>query len=96
MKRKAPAELDGAEVFMFAPVGAAQRPTGATVHSVTGFASVVRGLALARYEAGAVYLFYCDEEWNVVSDTWHANVEDAIDQARFEFEGIEFAPAHQT
>lgn len=87
-----PSELDGAEVFMFALVGAAQRPTGATVHSVTGFSEVFRGLALARYEENEVYLFYCDEEWNVVSDTWHANVEDAMAQARFEFEGLEFEP----
>jgi hypothetical protein len=53
----------------------------------------VRGLALARYSGEkTVYLFYCDEESNVVSDTAHSSVEEAIDQARFEFEGLEFEP----
>jgi hypothetical protein len=58
-----------------------------------GFPDVVRGLALARYSGEkTVYLFYCDEESNVVSDTAHSSVEEAIDQARFEFEGLEFEP----
>ncbi|NKE56546.1 hypothetical protein FXN61_06750 [Lentzea sp. PSKA42] len=93
MTQRPPAELDGAEVFSFAPVGAAQKPTGGTVHSVSDFPDVVRGLALARYSGEkTVYLFYCDEESNVVSDTAHSSVEEAIDQARFEFEGLEFEP----
>jgi hypothetical protein len=85
-----PRELDGAAVLRYALVGDEQRPTGKTVHSVTNFADVVRGLALARYEEGEVYLFYCDEEWTVVSDTCHATEEDAIGQARFEFDDLDF------
>ncbi len=85
-----PRELDGATVLRYALVGDEQRPTGKTVHSVTNFADVVRGLALARYEKGEVYLFYCDEEWTVVSDTCHATEGDAIGQARSEFDGLDF------
>ncbi|MGW6936289.1 hypothetical protein ACWGE0_39950 [Lentzea sp. NPDC054927] len=59
--------------------------------TVTTFAEAVTGLALARYgEESGVYLFYCDDEWNVVSDTMHESVGVAIRQAIFEFEGLEF------
>ncbi|ANZ36242.1 hypothetical protein BBK82_09385 [Lentzea guizhouensis] len=85
-----PRELDGARVFGYALVGPAHTHTGRTVHSVTNFADVVCGLALAQYDEDAIYLFYCDEEWNVVSDTCHSSEQDAVAQARFEFDGLDF------
>lgn len=90
MKQQPPRELDGAEVSQFALIGTVQTPTGNTFH-FGDFPKVVRGLALASYDQEeSVYLFYCDEEWNVLTDTCHSSAEDAIRQARFEFEGLEF------
>ena len=63
------------------------RPTGKTRHVADGvevgdFAAV----AIARYESGSgVHLFYCDADWNVVTDTEHASVGAAVAQANFEF-----------
>lgn len=49
----------------------------------------VAGLAVCRYEdGGGFYLFYCDGEWNVVTDTYHESVEGAKNQAEFEYEGV--------
>ncbi len=50
------------------------------------------GLALVRAssspESDACYLFHCDKDWNVVHDTWHLDLQEATDQAEFEFAGI--------
>ncbi|MCP2319005.1 hypothetical protein APR12_004368 [Nocardia amikacinitolerans] len=49
------------------------------------------GLAIAQYDADpAVYLFYCDATWNVVTDTCHHNVAAAREQAFDEFNPVEF------
>jgi len=89
--------LDGAPVLKVADL-AATRPTGRTRHfigneRVTKFAS----LALAQYEGDAgVYIFYCDAEWNVITDTLHADLADAEEQARLEFEGLELKDADRS
>lgn len=50
-------------------------------------------LAACRYkDQPGVYLFYCDEGWTVVTDTFHGTVEGATDQARHEFESVVFTP----
>ena len=36
----------------------------------------------------AFYLFYCDADWQVLADTWHASLEEAKEQAEFEYEGV--------
>ena len=30
----------------------------------------------------------CDPAWNTVTDTWHETLEDALEQAEFEYEGV--------
>jgi hypothetical protein len=48
------------------------------------------GLAICQYqEESAFYLFGCDCDWKVVTDTWHQSIEDAKAQAEFEYEGVE-------
>jgi hypothetical protein len=87
-----PEALDGARVLQFASLARSQ-PTGRTRHVVEG-AQVSRfaAVAIARYEdrPNGVYLFYCDQDWNVVTDTWHADVAHAIAQANFEFGLLSF------
>ena len=87
-----PEFLDGARVLQFASLGQAQ-PSGKTKHVVDGvvvsrFASV----AIAKYDGGSegVYLFYCDDYWNVVTDTFHDDVVSAVQQAHFEFGLLSF------
>lgn len=84
-----PRVLDGARVRMVAHLGTAQRPTRATRHSVRNFNEVVANLAIAQYDGDTdVCLFYCTEEWEVVTDTCHQTQEQAVAQAEFEFTGL--------
>ena len=34
------------------------------------------------------YLFGSDAEWNSVTATWHETLQQALDQADFEYEGV--------
>ncbi|SIN31804.1 hypothetical protein [Micromonospora cremea] len=93
MSATPPALLDGARVEMFANLGPLRSPTGATRHSIGNFAEVVARLAIARYDDAAdVYLFYCRQEWEVVTDTCHSTEMDAVAQAEFEFGDVTFLP----
>jgi hypothetical protein len=48
-----------------------------------------RCLAICQYpEQPGHYLFYCDDEWTCITDTWHQTREDAMQQAEFEYEGV--------
>ncbi|MFG1867357.1 hypothetical protein [Micromonospora arborensis] len=92
MRATPPALLDGARVTMFASLAPGQLPTGATRHSVGNFAEVVAHLAIARYDEAATefYLFYCTDDWEVVTDTWHPTEMDAVAQAEVEFGDVTF------
>ena len=89
-----PPTLDGARVLKVANLASA-RPTGQTRHyvgneRVSSFASI----ALTRYgDDPRVYIFYCDAEWNVVTDTLHNDLADAEAQAHIEFEGLDLVEA---
>jgi hypothetical protein len=69
----------------------AVRPTGETIHRVGGnVIDPASALAICQYprEQG-FYLFYCDADWQPVTDTWHQTLEGARSQAAFEYQGIE-------
>lgn len=87
--REPPAQLDGAEVLWWADLARASA-TGWTTHRVRGeVLGPAAGLAICRYAGdGEFYLFYCDAEWNVRTDTCHESVERAKAQAEFEYEGV--------
>jgi len=63
--------------------GACKHVVGSTVHPAFAI------LAIGREADGSFLLFYCNNDWEVITDTWHATVEDAKKQARFEYEGID-------
>jgi hypothetical protein len=86
-----PGQLDGAVVLATADLSGSE-PTGGTVHLINDEVLVTpAALALARYEgADGVYLFYCDPDWNVVTDTLHESATDAVTQAEFEFTNVRF------
>jgi len=87
-----PTELDGAAVLSTAivlPAGGTWR----TEHFRDGVLlnDGIRNLAIARYtKPDGVYLFYCDADWNVLTDTLHLTVEAAVGQAQFEFGDVIF------
>jgi hypothetical protein len=92
---ESPATIDGTTVVQVADLASA-RPTRRTRHIRFGeelSAGAFRYLVVAQYEGESdVYLFYLDEQWRVLSDTLHADVERAIQQAEYEFENVRFEP----
>jgi hypothetical protein len=85
-----PVELDGARVVKYATVSSDVEPTGATRHVVAGIETEpAAALAIARYaDDNGFYLFYLDRAGNVVTDTLHESLEAAMDQAAFEYRGL--------
>jgi hypothetical protein len=94
MQSEIPTTLDGARVLAVSDLSTSS-PTGGTVHLIGGEMMVTpTALAIAQYEGEAgVYLFYCDREWRVVTDTFHDSFDAAVDQARFEFADVTFVRA---
>ncbi len=86
-----PSTINGATVLCVSDVSRAAS-TGRTRHVVgSQEASDFAALAIVKYDVDpGVYLFYCDEDWNAITDTYHENIEDAIKQAAFEFGPLEF------
>jgi hypothetical protein len=85
-----PAVLDGGHVVCFARITRDVRRTGATVHTRDGEAvASFAGLVITQESSGgSCYLLYCDKQWRPLTDTWHASLEDAREQAEFEYEGV--------
>ena len=87
-----PRLLGGERVVCFARLDSGEQRTGKTRHTVRGadVGPAFEGLVITEADdsEGAHSLFYCDAEWNIVSDTWHRTLEDAKHQAEFEYEGI--------
>ncbi|MFD6160617.1 hypothetical protein ACFWF7_31445 [Nocardia sp. NPDC060256] len=88
---KLPQFIDGARVLRAADIRGAT-PTGRTRHFVGGqLVQYFAGLAIAQYEsASEMYLFYCDEAWNCITDTFHDDIAAAIVQAELEFGPVDF------
>lgn|SRR5215469_2204372 len=91
---KPPHEIDKAKVLRVADLSGTV-PTGATRHVVDGrVVGNFAALAIVQYETEtAVYLFYCDAEWNAITDTFHDNIDGAVAQAEFEFGPLKFIDA---
>src|SRR5262245_53923042 len=85
-----PELINDARVICFAQIAAGVKPTGATTHrrdgQVLGPASA---LAICQYPGdSSFYLFYCGEDWIVLTDTFHVSLDEAKRQAEFEYEAI--------
>jgi hypothetical protein len=88
-----PPILDGARVLRYAIVNDAVTPTSNTVHRFhpSGLMGPAAALAVCQHDGEEhYYLFYCDAEWHVLTDTWHESAELAMRQAEFEYRGISF------
>jgi hypothetical protein len=77
-------------VVCYSPIDERHRFTAKTEQIVSGqLMGAMAGLAICQ-PSGSVgfYLFGCDADWNVVTDTWHQSLDEAKEQAEFEYEGI--------
>lgn len=86
-----PTLIDGARVLKVARLEGT-RSTGVTRHFRDGeLHTEFKTLALVQYDGDDdVYLFYCDNAWNCLNDTLHADLAAAAEQAAAEFEGVSF------
>jgi hypothetical protein len=87
--KPAPSYVGGARVVAHTPIDHRYKLTGRTRHIVDGRQAVpVAALAICQYEGDEdFYLFGCDEEWNIVTDTCHQTLASAKHQADFEYAG---------
>lgn len=90
-----PRTLDGARTVCIASIGEHQHHTGLTRHFKQGsLQGAAANLAICCYiddPDSGFYLFGCDADWNVITDTWHESLEAAKRQARHEYENIDDA-----
>jgi hypothetical protein len=87
--KPAPRVIGNAKVLYYSPVDGRHRPTGGCKQVIAGvLQGAAAGLAICQYGEDGFYLFGCDAEWKEVTDTWHQTVEDAMEQAEFEYEGV--------
>jgi hypothetical protein len=86
----APEDIGGFEVVCYTPIDDRHHATGRASHTIRGAnAPDPAGLAICRDDRGGTfYLFYCDEDWEPMTDTWHQTLDGAKDQAEREFEGV--------
>ena len=87
--RPCPSTVGGARVVCYTPVDERHSKTENTVHLVIGEeVADPKGLVICQYDGDdAYYLFGCNEQWESQSDTWHQTVDEAKDQAEFEYAG---------
>jgi hypothetical protein len=74
----------------YSPIDERHRFTGACKHTVHGERmGAMAGLMICHDgREQAFYLFRCDQDWRVVTDTWHPTLDEAKHQAEFDYEGI--------
>ena len=85
-----PKEIDGAQVLEVAIIDTHVVPTGNTIHRVGGtILGPANVLAICQFEKDDQYhLFYCSDQWEVLTDTCHPSLDSAKEQAEFEYDGI--------
>lgn len=90
--KPAPKAIGGANTIAFVIIESPNWRTANTEHFVAGDKfTETAGLAICSYpeEPESIYLFHCDQNWQTITDTWHSSVQEAKEQAAFEFNHIE-------
>jgi hypothetical protein len=84
-----PSQIGGAKVICYTPIDHRHKFTGSCKQIVVGkLMGPMAGLAICQYDKeDAFYLFGCNSDWNSQTDTWHQTLEEAKNQAEFEYEG---------
>jgi len=85
-----PQTIGAAKVICYSPIDHRHKFTGKTKQIVRGeIMGAMAGLAICQYAGeSAFYLFGCDGNWNEITDTWHASLDEAKEQAELEYSGI--------
>lgn len=88
--RPPPSEIGGLPVIRWSPVDGPHRRAGDGRRIVAGeVAAAPVAVAVCEDAAsGGCFLFGCDADWHVMTDTWHESLEQARAQAEFEFAGV--------
>jgi len=85
----APHIIGDLRTVCYTPIDERHRFTGRTRQIVNGeLMGAMAGLAICEQDEPRFYLFGCDANWNVVTDTWHESLEDAKMQAEHEYHGV--------
>lgn len=79
--------MAGDQLLFRIKLGVGHAPTGKTRHFRDGvLCPAPVELRIVRFEADAgVFLLYCDDRGEALTDTWHRHVDDAMNQAQYEF-----------
>ena len=87
MQKYVPKEIGEARTLFYTVLDERHLKTENTRHFVNGqFIEEISGLAICKYDNDpGYYLFGCDENWNSITDTYHDSIEDAKEQAEFEY-----------
>jgi hypothetical protein len=82
--------IGGYKVVCYTPIDSRHRFTEKTRQIVRGkLMGAMSGLAICQPgKLDEFYLFGCDSDWNVVTDTWHQSLNEAKEQAEYEYEGV--------
>ena len=85
-----PNPLNGASVICYTLLDQRHHHTQSCLQLRNGIVEgPALGLAICQYpNESCYYLFRCDADWGVISDTWHQTLQDAKDQAEFEYSGV--------
>jgi hypothetical protein len=86
-----PTVIGGLGVVLYSQIDERHRPTGRCRHLVNGAGEVgpAWGVAICKDpDTGAFFVYSCEDDWMPAADTWHASLEEAKQQAEFEYEGL--------
>jgi hypothetical protein len=86
-----PSKIDKADLIAYLILDSNNIRTGNTKQIVNGdLVKDFYGLAICTYNNDkGYYLFYCNENWETITDAWHETMEEAVDQAVFEYTNTE-------
>jgi hypothetical protein len=81
--------VGGARVIYHTRIDSRHEPTGACRHVVADQEiGTVWSLAICQYDGEpSFYLFRCEADYIPITDTWHQTLQEAFDQAEFEYRG---------
>jgi len=82
--------ISNARVICWSPLDSRHIATGSCRTTVDGkTASPYAGVAIGQRPGDPMtYLFFCDEQWTPVTDTYHPNIGRAKEEAEIEFNGV--------
>ena len=89
MNNEIPTNIGESRVILYSPIDKRHSPTGACEHEIDGIKlENAKWAAITQYNNDSgYYLFFCYKSEHL-SDTYHETIEDAKEQAEYEYEGL--------